>query len=181
VTDSPNLPAQARPAALPLTLAPQLATLVDRAPPGDAWIYEIKFDGYRLLARIDGDDVRLLTRNGNDWTLKLKSLAAALKAMKLPPCWLDGEIVVMDEHGVPHFNALQNAFDSSRTERIRYCLFDVPYFAGHDLREVPLVERRAWLRRALAAPHDERIAFSEDFHAEPPRSCRTPAGCAWRA
>jgi bifunctional non-homologous end joining protein LigD len=63
-----DLPAGARPAALPLALAPELATLVDRPPPGDDWIYEIKFDGYRVLARIDGDDVRLFTRNGNDWT-----------------------------------------------------------------------------------------------------------------
>jgi bifunctional non-homologous end joining protein LigD len=160
-------PEGAAPAKLPLTLAPQLATLVDRAPPGDEWLYEIKFDGYRLLARIEGGDVRLYTRNGNDWTSKLKGLAEALAALALPPCWLDGEIVVPGPHGAPDFNALQNAFDSSRTDRVRLCLFDAPFFDGRDLRQMPLVERRALLRRVLQAPHDERIAFSDDFRARP--------------
>jgi bifunctional non-homologous end joining protein LigD len=162
-----DLPPGAKPAALPLSLAPELATLVDRPPPGDDWIYEIKFDGYRVLARIDGDDVRLYTRNGNDWTAKMKGLAAAVNGLGIPSGWLDGEIVVMGAHGAPDFNALQNAFDSSRTERIRYYLFDLPYFARHDLREVPLMERRRLLRTLLEAPHDERIAFSDDFHASP--------------
>jgi bifunctional non-homologous end joining protein LigD len=85
-----DLPAGAVPAELPLALAPQLATLVDRPPPGDDWVYEIKFDGYRLLTRIDGDDIRLFTRNGNDWTSKLKGLAAAIKAMELPSCEIAG-------------------------------------------------------------------------------------------
>ena len=162
------LPAGAKPAALPLALAPQLATLVDQVPSGDDWIYEIKFDGYRVLARIDGDEVRLFTRNGNDWTARLKTLAAAVKAMKLPSGWLDGEIIVNGPNGVPDFNALQNAFDSSRTEDIRWMVFDIPYFAEHDLREVPLAERRAFLAQLLqATPHDERIRYSEDFHAKP--------------
>jgi bifunctional non-homologous end joining protein LigD len=167
------LPAGAKPAKLPLAFAPQLATLVDRVPPGDDWVYEIKFDGYRLLARVDGDDVRLFTRNGNDWTAKLKSLAAAVKAIGLPPGWYDGEIVVPGKDGAPDFNALQNAFDSSRTESIRYFLFDVPWCAGHDLREQPLVQRRALLKKLLAAPHDERIRFSEDFVAKPDEILQT--------
>ncbi|WP_280156202.1 DNA ligase D [Piscinibacter sp. XHJ-5] len=162
-----ELPAGAKPAELPLAFAPQLATLVDRAPPGDDWIYEIKFDGYRLLARLDGDDVRLFTRNGNDWTARLKSLAAAVKAIGLPSGWYDGEIVVPGKDGAPDFNALQNAFDSSRTENIRYYLFDVPYCDGHDLREVPLVQRRAVLARLMQATHDDRIRYSEDFVAKP--------------
>ncbi|HEX6364126.1 MAG TPA: DNA ligase D, partial [Albitalea sp.] len=162
-----RLPDGARRAALPATLAPQLATLVDRAPPGDDWLYEVKFDGYRLLARIDGDDVRLVTRNGNDWTARLPHLAAALRQLGLSSGWLDGEIVVNDAHGVPDFNALQNAFDASRTERIRYHLFDLPFAEGHDLRDVPLAARRALLKQALAAPHDERLAFSESFEARP--------------
>ena len=160
-------PEGAKPAALPLALAPQLATLVDRAPPGDDWVYEIKFDGYRLLARIAGDEVRLFTRNGNDWTSKMKSLAAEVKALKLPSGWLDGEIVVAGAHGSPDFNKLQNAFDSARTEDIQYHLFDIPYYAGHDLREVPLVERRALLAKLLEGHAGARIRFSEDFRAQP--------------
>ncbi|TMH13570.1 MAG: DNA ligase D [Betaproteobacteria bacterium] len=162
-----ELPAGAKPADLPLSLAPQLATLVDRAPAGEDWIYEIKFDGYRLLTRIDGDDVRLFTRNGNDWTSKMKSLATAIQALKLPPGWLDGEIIVPGEHGAPDFNALQNAFDASRTEQIEYFLFDIPYFAGHDLRSVGVAERRELLRQLMKGASSPRLRFSEDFHAKP--------------
>jgi bifunctional non-homologous end joining protein LigD len=161
------LPDGAVAAELPLTLSPQLATLVDRAPPGDDWVYEIKFDGYRLLARIDGDDVTLFTRNGNDWTSKMKPLAAALRALKLPSGWLDGEIVVNGPQGLPEFNALQNAFDSSRTENIQFYLFDIPYCGGHDLRQVPLHARRAFLRQLLDGKWNERIRFSEAFEATP--------------
>jgi bifunctional non-homologous end joining protein LigD len=161
------LPDGARPADLPAALSPQLATLVDRAPPGDDWVYEIKFDGYRMLARIDGDEVRLFTRNGNDWTSKMKSLAAAVQALKLPSGWLDGEIVVNGPQGVPEFNALQNAFDASRTDSIQYFLFDIPFCDGHDLREVPLHARRDFLRRRLEGRWNERIRFSDDFSARP--------------
>jgi len=162
-----TLPEGARAAELPLTLAPQLATLVERAPPGDDWVYEIKFDGYRVLTRIDDGEVRLFTRNGNDWTAKLKGLQAALAALKLGSGWLDGEIVVPGANGAPDFNALQNAFDSSRTGAIQYYLFDIPYFDGHDLREVPLAQRRALLRGLLDnAPASDRVLFSEDFQSD---------------
>ncbi|WP_458217038.1 DNA ligase D [Paracidovorax citrulli] len=163
------LPDGARAAALPLTLAPQLATLV-QGPPGRAedWIYEVKFDGYRLLARIEGDDVRLFTRNGHDWTAKLKTLARAIAAMKLPSAWLDGEIVVIGKDGNTDFQALQNAFDNSRTESIDYFVFDLPFHDGYDLRKVQLTERRAVLRRLFethnVSPH---VRFSESFEAGP--------------
>lgn len=162
-----ELPSSATKADLPDTLSPQLATLVDRAPPGDDWIYEIKFDGYRMLARIDGKGVKLFTRNGNDWTAKMPTLAAAVKALGFKSGWLDGEIVVNGKGGTPEFNALQNAFDSSRTENIQFYLFDIPFFDGHDLRQVPLQERRAFLRRVLEGKTNERIRYSEDFSAAP--------------
>ena len=161
----PGVPDAALPAELPLALAPQLAVLVDRAPPGSDWVYEIKFDGYRVLTRIDGDEVRLFTRNGNDWTSKMESLAAAMKTLALPSGWLDGEIVVLGANGAPDFNALQNTFDAARTEQIQYFLFDVPYCAGYDLRSVPLVERRALLSRVLERMASPRVRFSEDFQA----------------
>ncbi|MGY2485487.1 DNA ligase D [Cupriavidus sp. CP313] len=155
-------------AALPLALAPQLATLVEQ-PPSDAqaWRYEIKFDGYRLLARIDGKDVRLFTRQGHDWTSKLRALARDVGTLGLPDGWLDGEIVVLGKHGATDFQALQNAFDTARVEGIQYFVFDLPYFAGHDLRKVPLVERRALLRRIFAHNTSPRLQFSEDFEASP--------------
>lgn len=153
-------------AALPLALAPQLATLVEKPPPdAAAWRYEIKFDGYRLLARVDGKDVRLFTRQGHDWTSKLRALARDIGALGLPDGWIDGEIVVLGKHGQTDFQALQNAFDTSRVEAIQYFAFDLPYFAGHDLRKVPLVERRALLRRIFGHNASPRLQFSEDFEA----------------
>jgi len=140
---------------------------VSEPPAGAGWIWEIKFDGYRILARVDGDDVRLFTRRGNDWSERMPALVEAVRALGLGSAWLDGEIVVTGEHGAPDFNALQNAFDASRTAAIRYYLFDLPYCAGHDLRQVPLLERRAILAGLLErAPASERIRFSENFDAD---------------
>ncbi|HEY0879641.1 MAG TPA: DNA ligase D [Zeimonas sp.] len=166
-------PPQAREALLPATLEPQLATLVDAAPTSGSWSWEMKFDGYRLLARVDGNDVRLVTRNGHDWTSRMPSLARAVAALELPSAWLDGEIVVADAGGVPDFQQLQNAFDSARTDDIVYYLFDLPFCAGYDLRQVPLRERRALLREWLDAHPSERIRFSEDFSAAPDQLLRS--------
>ncbi|TFW31904.1 DNA ligase D [Massilia horti] len=163
------LPEGAVKAELPDKLAPELATLVDKVPstPED-WIFEIKFDGYRMLARIDGKDVRLITRNGNDWTDKLQPLQKALQRMKLPDGWYDGEIVVHDEQGRPNFNLLQLAFDGSNTAEIVYFVFDMPYFKGYDLRDVPLTERRALLQEVLdKAPASSNVRFSSEFVADP--------------
>jgi bifunctional non-homologous end joining protein LigD len=163
----PTLPPGAKPAALPETFAPQLATLVTEAPSDAGWSYEIKFDGYRLLARIDGDDVRLFTRNGNDWSDRMPGLVRAVRSLNVGSGWLDGEIVVPGEHGAPDFNLLQNAFDSTRTESILYYVFDVPYYAGHDLRSVPLAERRGLLSKLIDSAPFDRIRFSEDFNSSP--------------
>lgn len=156
-------------AALPATLSPQLATLVDAPPqPVGEWLYELKYDGYRLLARIEGKDVRCFTRNGHDWSDKLPELVKALRALELRSAWVDGEIVVEGESGTPDFQALQNAFERSSTSRIVYWMFDLPYFDGHDLREVPFEERTVLLRGLLdgdKAPPQLRV--SETFDAEP--------------
>jgi bifunctional non-homologous end joining protein LigD len=151
-------------AALPRKLSPQLATLSKTVPSGRDWLCEIKFDGYRVMARIDKREVRLVTRGGHDWSAKMKSLASAVAALDLQSTWLDGEIVVMNGDGVPDFNALQNAFDSARTDSIVYYLFDLPHFEGYDLRRVPLHQRRALLRQLLEAKAaGDRIRFSEEF------------------
>jgi bifunctional non-homologous end joining protein LigD len=154
--------------ALPTTLAPMLATLVDQ-PPADAedWLFEVKFDGYRVLAHIGPrHGVRLMTRNGHDWSRKLPHLVDALAALKLEPGWLDGEIVVPGEHGASDFQALQNAFDSAHTERVQYHLFDLPFHAGRDLRSLPLEQRRALLQSLLAGVKPP-LHFSEAFDAPP--------------
>ena len=162
-----GIPALAAPIAkLPLSLFPQLATLVEAPPRGERWIYEVKFDGYRLLARIDGADVRLFTRNGNDWTARMKALAGEVGRLGIASAWLDGEIVVLDKKGNPDFQALQGAFDSSKTADIVYFVFDLPYFGGHDLRSVPLRERRALLAKVMQATSSDRVRFSEHFDAD---------------
>jgi bifunctional non-homologous end joining protein LigD len=153
-------------APLPATLAPQLASLASAAPTSGAWSWEIKLDGYRLMTRIDDGKVRLITRGGHDWSVKMPALVKAVQSLGLKTAWLDGEIVVIGKNGTPEFNALQNAFDRSRTESIDYFLFDLPYFEGHDLRATPLVQRRQLLKQLLDEhPHDH-LRFSADFDAD---------------
>lgn len=155
-------------AVLPATLSPQLATLASAPPSGTHWILESKFDGYRMLARLEEGKVRLFTRNGNDWTSKLPSLAAEVEALGVQHAWLDGEIVVLNEAGVPDFNALQNAIDKPRSAAvISYFLFDVPFLGNNDLRQVPLIDRRATLKELLAGAATEHVRFSEAFGASP--------------
>ncbi len=155
-------------AALPALLKPQLATLVDSVPSQtEDWLYEVKFDGYRLLARIDGGSVRLFTRNGHDWSAKLPHLVKAFLAFPVRSEWIDGEIVLMADNGVPSFQALQGAFSENHTEDIVFYAFDMPYVAGRDLRLEPLHLRRALLAQLIAAADDEHLRFSEAFDAAP--------------
>jgi bifunctional non-homologous end joining protein LigD len=161
-------PAGARKAALPKDLSPQLATLVDKPPKDtDHWLFEIKFDGYRMLARVEDGRIRLVTRNGNDWTGKLSPLVRALESMELPDGWYDGEIIMPGERVPADFQALQGAFDSARAADIVYYLFDLPCCAGYDLREVPLLERRAVLQRIVERKPHPNVRFSEVFDAPP--------------
>ena len=174
-----ELPAGARKSALPATLVPQLATLAQGVPDNPPeWIFEVKFDGYRLLTRVDArvdgakaKDILLITRNGHDWTSKLASLQHAIARLKLPTGWYDGEIVVPDKKGVPDFGALQACFESGRTDDIVLYLFDLPFFDGYDLRACPLDARRAVLKRVLEPPElgvsSDRVRFSEEFNADP--------------
>ena len=151
---------------LPEDFSPQLATLVDRAPEGD-WQYEIKFDGYRMLARIRDGEVRLFTRNGHDWTDRLPRQAKALQALKLKDSWLDGEVVSLNGDGLPDFQALQNAFDIGRSLDIVYYLFDAPFLNDQDRRQAPVEDRRAALKAALAGSRSKLLRFSEAFTAHP--------------
>jgi bifunctional non-homologous end joining protein LigD len=159
-------------AKLPATFKPQLATLVDTAPPGNDLAYEIKFDGYRVLARIDtikgNREILIYTRNGNDWTAKFSKQVKALERLDIESGWLDGEAVVLDDRGLPDFQALQNAFDVGRPQDIVVYFFDVPYLNGYDLRNVPLVQRRAILKALIEPVEDPVLRYSQDFafHAD---------------
>ncbi len=165
-TSSAGGPAGAVRAPLPATLPPQLASLASAAPTSGDWSWEIKLDGYRLMARIDGGQVRLITRGGHDWSARMPALVEALQGLQVDSAWLDGEIVVLGPAGMPDFNALQNAFDSARTAGIVYFLFDLPYFEGHDLRAVPLVARRQVLQQLLAEHPHGQLRFSAAFDAD---------------
>ena len=161
------MPPEAVKAELPATLSPELATLVDKPPPQpEEWIFEIKFDGYRLLARVEGKDVKLITRNGHDWSHKLQPLHETLVKMKLPDGWYDGEIVVHDDNGNPNFGLLQLAFDGSNTSELVYFIFDAPYLKGYDIRDVPLEARRALLEEVLKKAPDN-VRFSTVFGTDP--------------
>lgn len=155
----------AKKAPLPDIIKPQLATLVETAPSGD-WRYEFKFDGYRMMARIDNGVVKLFTRNGHDWTAKLPKQVEALASLALESAWLDGEVIAADEEGVPSFQILQNAFESGKSGVIVFYLFDMPYLNGVDLREVPIEERRAALAKVVERSEEDIIRFSEDFGEE---------------
>ena len=154
-------------APLPKHLEPQLATLVSSVPNDTAWIVETKFDGYRMLARIEGEDVRLMTRKGNDWTDKLRGLAASVASLGLDSAWLDGEIVVLNESGVPDFNRLQNAIDNANTKDIVFFVFDLPFLGGMDLRRVPCITRRAVLKDLFDERGTDAVRFSQAFEVTP--------------
>lgn len=154
-------------ARLPDALKPQLATLASAAPVGGDWVVENKWDGYRALIRIEGGKARVLTRSGNDWTSRLERLVRDIEALGIDKAWLDGEMVVLNGHGVPDFNRLQNAFDHARTQDIVLFLFDVPFLGDMDLRRVPLRSRRAVLQALLQGRDSDRIRFSAELPTSP--------------
>jgi bifunctional non-homologous end joining protein LigD len=152
----------ARKAAMPEMLKPQLATLTDKAPAGDEWLAEVKFDGYRALCRINGGEAQLFTRAGNDWTAKWQGLASAAAQLPVAQAWLDGEVVAIDDQGAISFQLLQNMAREGARARLAYYVFDIAYLNGHDLRDVPLQERKELLRKLLeSADPQGPILFSD--------------------
>ena len=153
----------ARKVSLPDFVEPCLATLEAKPPKGRGWVHEIKFDGYRVQAQLAEGRARLFTRNGYDWTPRFARIAAALRMLPVNKIVLDGEVVVFKD-GLPNFGALQNAIDGTANQDIVYFLFDLPYFDGKDLRNVPLWARRALLSQ-LVENEGDCIRFSQDFAA----------------
>ena len=139
----------AKPAApVPPTVPLTLATPAQEPPEGGDWLHEIKYDGYRIAARVD-DGVLLFSRNGLDWTHRFPAVAEALAGLPASGTWLDGEAVVFDERGVSDFGALQRALKEGRPEDVAYVVFDLLFEDGEDLRELPLAERKRRLERLL--------------------------------
>ncbi len=138
-----------RSAALPDFVEPALATLAEKAPASDHWIHEIKFDGYRLQARLDHGNVKLLTRRGLDWTEKFKPIAQRIAKVRAQSALIDGELVVEDERGVSSFSLLQQDLKDQRTDRMTFYAFDLLHLNGEDMRKLPLGERKAQLTALL--------------------------------
>jgi bifunctional non-homologous end joining protein LigD len=139
---------------LPTFVPPQLATLAQEAPQGDNWLHEVKYDGYRLLAAVDGEAVRLYTRSGLDWTEKFGAIAQALAKLDLPPVLLDGEVTAAGKGGSSDFSALQRTLKEGRGD-LAYFVFDLLTDDGEDIRSLPLTQRKerleAYLTRAKGA------------------------------
>ena len=129
---------------------PALATRVEKAPESDAWIHEIKYDGYRIQAAASGDSVRLYTRTGLDWTGKFQSVADALAALNLKDVLLDGEVAVAQTSGKTDFSALQKSLENGVAKGVSYFVFDLLADGAKDLRKAPLSERKERLDKLLA-------------------------------
>ncbi|MGZ5261625.1 MAG: non-homologous end-joining DNA ligase, partial [Burkholderiales bacterium] len=141
-------------AALPDFIEPELATLVKEAPAGDGWVHEMKWDGYRMLTRIDKGAVQMMSRNGKEWTGNFPSVARCAARLPLESAWIDGEVVVLEADGRSSFQALQNALSTEHTSQLHYFAFDLMYLDGYDLRQVPLTERKRLLESLLAGAPD---------------------------
>jgi bifunctional non-homologous end joining protein LigD len=144
--------AGARKAAMPQELKPELATLVDAVPEGEGWVHETKYDGYRMLCRIEKGRAQLYTRKGLDWSTKFPTLIAALSRLPVASAWLDGEVVALGDDGRTRFGALQDALSRESDKSLVYFVFDLPYLEGFDLTKATLVERKRILKslRGLA-------------------------------
>jgi bifunctional non-homologous end joining protein LigD len=142
---------RANAAALPQWAAPQLRQLVEVAPDGDQWLHEIKYDGYRMHARLDRGAVKLLTGTGLDWTHKYPAIAKAVAEVTAPQAYLDGELCGVGPDGITAFNIVQLASDSGNTAGLVFYLFDLLHLDGEDLREHRLIERKERLRALLAS------------------------------
>ena len=135
----------------PVFIPPCLATLAAQPPFGENWIYEIKYDGYRLQAHKRDTDVVLFTRSGLDWTGRFAPIASALKTLPISSAIFDGEAVVEDEKGVTNFARLVDAVKAGRSNAIVYTIFDLLELDGTNLTSHPLTHRQALLATALSS------------------------------
>jgi len=136
---------------------PMLATLVDKPFDSEEWVYETKWDGFRLIAEVKRGSVRLFSRNGIEVTARYPAIAQALRAVT-EPCVIDGELVALDAKGRSRFQLLQNALRDEGT-RLQYCVFDLLFLGGKDVRGKPLLERKRLLKQVL--PSTSLLRYSE--------------------
>ncbi len=147
----------------PAFVAPALATLVDKAPASGNWIHEIKFDGYRIQARLDRGKVKLLIRKGLDWTSKFPTVAAAIAKLRAETALADGELVSEDKDGISRFSLLQQDLKDSRHDRMVFYAFDLLHLDGSDLRRLPLSKRKDALARLIGRKSHGVLRLSESL------------------
>jgi len=136
-------------AALPIFVTPCLATLADKAPDSGKWVHEIKFDGYRIQARLDRGKVKLLTRKGLDWTKRFPTIASAIANLPADTALIDGELVSEDADGLSSFSLLQEDLKTGRHDRMVFYTFDLMHLDGEDLKSSPLVARKNALAKLI--------------------------------
>ena len=152
----------------PTWIKPQLTRLVDEAPTGTDWLHEIKYDGYRMHALIDGDRIQLLTRTGLDWSPRYKRTIEALRSLKVKSAYLDGELCALNADGVPVFSRLQAAMDEGRTDQLVFFAFDLLFLNGQSTAQLPLIERKERLKR-LFKKEIQGLRFNEHVAGDGPR------------
>jgi bifunctional non-homologous end joining protein LigD len=179
-TLDPGQLTKARPAPLPESFSPQLASLAAQPPEGDQWLHEIKFDGYRIVATINAGQVTLRSRNGKEWTARFPGIVAALQRLPVQQAILDGEIVVLRPDATSDFQALQEFLGEGRAATPLYYLFDLPYCNGYDLTGAPLLERKQLLQTLLARlpPTETTLRFSDHFRGGGAEVYRQACGLA---
>ncbi len=150
---------------LPTFIHPELALSASSAPRTAGWLHELKLDGYRVQVRKDGVRVRLLTRTGLDWTHRMRPLARQFKEISAESVILDGEVVVLNEDGATSFADLQTAFQEGARRPLTYFAFDLLHLNGHNLRELPLVDRKAILSQ-IVKDVDGGIQFSGHLESD---------------
>jgi ATP-dependent DNA ligase len=141
----------------PKWIRPQLT---HEAPAGGDWLHEIKYDGYRMHARLDRGRVELLTRTGLDWSKRYRFTIEALPSLPVKTAYLDGELCALRPDGVPAFSRLQAAMDEGRIDDLIFFAFDLLYLEGKSTAALPLIERKERLR-ALFAREIHGLRFSD--------------------
>jgi bifunctional non-homologous end joining protein LigD len=177
VIDPSKLTGAKKVAKMPRFVQPELALLVKEAPVGDAWLHEIKFDGYRAISRVENGRVEMYSRNDKDWTGHFTSVADALATLPVRAAMLDGEVCVADANGRTDFQELQNDLGTGRQDRLTYYVFDLLYLDGYDTTHAPLTERKELLRAVLGRIGSERVKYTDHVRGQGPAFYKQ--GCAY--
>ncbi len=149
-------------APFPGFIEPALAASIEKVPTGERWVHEIKFDGYRVQVHLANTEVKVFTRRGHDWTHRFKKIASDAWHISAGSAIVDGEVVAPAADGSTDFSVLQNEL-KGRSSKIVMVAFDLLYLNGYDLRKMPLIERKALLKRLVDKTD---IQFSESFEVD---------------